>query len=437
MMRSTRRRFLGLTSLLALTACAPAARGRATPPATAGVTAAAGDLLFLGTKAGLRTLDATSGTITLAAARAVARPDWERLYTSTADGTTTRLATVEAGTGTIRDVVLLPGHLAVRAVSAGGALVALTDARAAGESPWLPAAREQTTLVVADPTGARPPRRFELAGNYEPEAFSRDERHLFVIEYLPPLAPDRYRVRRCDLSTGAIGPLLTLKGLAVPATAEEEMRGQGRQQVLAPDRSMLYTLYTLQADHQHTRDLLKGGARPAPDRAHVHAFVHVLSLNDGWAYCLDLPLPFGLGPAAAHTLALAPDGQRLFVVDAAGGQIAIADMQRLQVARVGETPLDARGGSAAAQVARDGRTLFVAGGEEIVASDSITLAPRERWPLGGSIGSLALSGDGHRLYAGLAGAAAILDAATGERLGRLTIPDLESIHHVGRRPPRA
>ena len=101
-------------------------------------------------------------------------------------------------------------------------------------------------------------------------------------------------------------PLLLRDKTLVPPGAEEEMRGEGRQAVLSPDRTRLYTLYLHQADHQHTRDLLPG--RHAPDGTTVHAFVHVLSLTEGWAYCLDLPAPFGEPAAGTHALTVSPDG---------------------------------------------------------------------------------------------------------------------------------
>ena len=66
---------------------------------------------------------------------------------------------------------------------------------------------QQTTRTVdtgeAQDDGVGPaqpePRRYMLAGNFEPEAFSLDGRALFVIEFSPPLAPYRYRVRSLDL----------------------------------------------------------------------------------------------------------------------------------------------------------------------------------------------------------------------------------------------
>jgi DNA-binding beta-propeller fold protein YncE len=251
---------------------------------------------------------------------------------------------------------------------------------------------------------------------------------LFVIQHLPPLAPDRYRVRVCDLASGAIGPLATRLKTPVPVLAEEEMRGDGRQAVLAPNYRRLYTLYTHQPDHLHTRDLLAG--RRGGDGVPIHAFVHVLSLDEGWAFCLDLPAPFGLGSPAAHTLALAPDGRRLFVADLASGRLAVADTETLEVKRVVALEGTRGDAGAAAAVEPDGRRLYLGGGASVMALDSYALTLTARWPVGAAIRGLAPSVDGKRLYVGQEGRVIGLDTTDGHELGRLTVPGLTSLRHV-------
>ena len=182
-------------------------------------------------------------------------------------------------------------------------------------------------------------KRLPVAANIQADAFTADAIGLFVLEWLPAEAPDRYRVRLMDLATGALNPLLTRTKVPVPPGAEEEMRGDSRQAVLSPDRKVLYTLYTHQPGHQHTRDLLAGS------RSTVHAFVHVLHLEQRWAYCLDLPHPFGEGPAEAHAIAVDPTGRRLAVVDVASGSLAYADTENLGIQTV--IPVPAGAGTAA------------------------------------------------------------------------------------------
>src|SRR6202011_4271287 len=114
-------------------------------------------------------------------------------------------------------------------------------------------------------------------GNYAPDAFASDDQHLFVLEYQPPLAPDRYSVRSLDLKTGAVSGVGSRSKTAAP---EETMRGARRTSVLSPDRQVLYTLYTNQPEHLHSRDLRAGMTQSSGD---VYAFVHVLNLTEGWA----------------------------------------------------------------------------------------------------------------------------------------------------------
>jgi YVTN family beta-propeller protein len=424
-MQATRRELLklagGLTGAALLTACGagPGRRADDGPP----------DLLFLDTKDGLGVLDARRRQPAVAASPAVAGADWTRLYVGRPDGDGTRLVTLDAATGQEIKSVSLPGALAARVVSPSGRAVALTEPVAPGQSPYQPVGRARTTIVVADPIGAQTTRRVELEGNYEPEAFSADDNALFVLQYLPAMAPERYRVRVCDLYTGAVGPLLSRLKTPVPAQAEEEMRGEGRQAVLAPDRSKLFTLYTHQPDHLHTRDLLAGGR--AAGRENVHAFVHILNLREGWAFCLDLPAPFGHGPAAAHTLALAPDGRRLFIADWTSGSLAVADTETLDVKRRIEFGgAGAIAGSAAAHVAPDGKLLYLAGGPSVLAIDSFALSITQTWPVGAATRGLAVSPDGSRLYIGQEGRVLQLDAASGREVRRLTATGLTSLLHA-------
>src|SRR5581483_3136576 len=372
---------VGMAVLLVATACA-----RVEP-------AAVDDLVFLDTGSGVTAVDPTTGSVVFAAPHGVPAPDWSRYFTARSDGQMTRLAVLDPRAGTERASVVLPGDLAVAAVSTSGRLAALAPPRQPGAQPWLPAGRERTEIVVVDPDAGAPPRRFDLAGNFEPEAFSTDDRRLFLLEYLPARAPDRYRVRQLDLAGGETGPIET----RTKAVNEEEMRGTGRRQVLAPDYRTLYTLYTKQPDHVHARDMVQAGGTGRP-QAHVQAFVHVLSLAEGWAYCLDLPLPFGAGPAATHTLALSPDGRLLYVADRSTGSLAVADTQTLELSRLApkQVPADAAalaGAGAAAQVGPR-NTLYLGSGSELVAVDGAALTAERRWSVAGAIAGLGLSANG-------------------------------------------
>ncbi len=367
------------------------------------------DVVFFQSQHGITATD--SGGAVSSADATVANHDWTRLYAVRGD----RLVTLAAGTNRQLAAALVPAGLAARVVSTSGRLVALTDGRVTG--------RSRTTIVIADPSGTRPARTLDLPGNFEPEAFSADDAHLFVLEYLPATAPDRYRVRRVELSAGLVQPLLLRDKRVVPPGAEEEMRGEGRQAVLSPDRTRLYTLYLHQGEHQHTRDLLRG-----TEGRTVHAFVHVLSLTEGWAYCLDLPDPFGHHAAVAHALAISPDGTRLYVGELTTKRIAVADTANLTVTKVGTLDDDRSGGASASMaVAPDGSTLYVGAANLLRRVDATTLRVDGTWPLPAPVRGLTVRSDGRLLFVGQTDRVARVDAATGRVLDTFAAAGLRAV----------
>jgi hypothetical protein len=428
---------LGAAGVIWATACA---RG-GNPSGAAGATPERGqpaDLVLYEAGGAVAALTVPAETRPLHVPGAVLSPDSLRLVSAAHDGETTHLTLRDPATGVVAATAALAGRLWPRVAALDGRTVALTDATggaATGPSaPYPPPGRSETTLVLADPWGQRPPQIVRLEGNYEPEAFSLAGERLFVVQHLPALAPDRYRVRTVDLARGAVGPVLSRD--KQPVAAEEEMRGRGRTPVLAPSGSVLYTLYTHHGDHLHTRDLPAAGGSGRPD-PHVHAFVHVLHLQEGWAFCLDLPAPFGLAPAPAPALAVAPDGDRLFVWDGAAGALAVADTATLRLSRVaalapgpGSGP---DGPPPALAAGRDG-WLFLGAGDAVRVADARSLEVRETWMLPGAVRSLLPSGDGSRLYAAFEDALAILDTRTGRMRQRLPAPGITELLRVSPLP---
>jgi hypothetical protein len=156
--------------------------------------------------------------------------------TAAADSSGTRVE-VRDRTGALSYDLDVAGALTPRVVSPGGQYVAL--ASAAGSTPYRPVGRAETTIVVAGPAGERI--RLMLPGCVEPEAFAPQGNVLYVLDYLPPLQPERYRVRAVDLATRSMQQLLTRDKGVIPIGAEEEMRGEGRQAVYAATRMTLFT----------------------------------------------------------------------------------------------------------------------------------------------------------------------------------------------------
>jgi YVTN family beta-propeller protein len=187
-----------------------------------------------------------------------------------------------------------------------------------------------------------------------------------------------------------------------------------------------------QPGDRHARDQITAGGAGQPD-PHAHAFVHVLSLRQGWAFCLDLPMPFGIGQANAHALTVSPDGRNLYIADRSSGIVAVADTEKLNVTQIVDVGKDlaADHGIAGAQVGPR-KTLYLTGGVEVVALNATTLFPERRWRIGGPSSGLVISPDGRRLYVGAGDRVDIFDTATGSRLGRLAAPGLEIVLYVGR-----
>ena len=100
-----------------------------------------------------------------------------------------------------------------------------------------------------------------------------------MLQYSPPLAPTEYRVRRLDLATGGVEDVPD-KG----SGWADAMSGTARTHAFAPDGRRLYTLYT-------TGDPAAGDAT---------AFVHVLDLDEQWAFCVFLPVPMGVAGAGTR-----------------------------------------------------------------------------------------------------------------------------------------
>ncbi|MFK3982604.1 YncE family protein [Micromonospora sp. NPDC050397] len=372
----------------------------------------------------LAVLDAVTGQTVVNRSAAVVSGDGSRLVRSELTGGGTRITNHRISDGSALSSGLLTDQLTARATSPDGELVALATLGEPGTSPYRPGGRERTTIVVAGSAGQQ--HRVELPGNLEPEAFDVTGQALFVLDYLPPTAPDRYRVRVVDLVAGELQPLVTRVKSAVPPGAEEEMRGEGRQAVYDSVTRQLFTLYTHQPDHEHTRDLIAGAREDAP---HVHAFVHTLNLTERWAFCVDLPAPFGEGPAAAHAIALDPNGGAVYVVDATSGTIATIDPSGLTVkGTVRFTPPAGPVTSAAATTGSTG-VLLVGAGRDLVTVP-LTGAEPTRRTMPTAVRGIAASPDRRRCFVGQDDGVLRVDLGTGVTTGPVAVPGLQTLRQV-------
>jgi DNA-binding beta-propeller fold protein YncE len=344
---------------------------------------------------------------------AIATPDGRRVIRAFEVGADTNLVTMSAATGQVVAATKLVGRWAPRVTSGDGGYVALTSPDRGGTTGYAPSAQERSRIAVICP-GA-PVEYLELPGNYVPDAFSASG-SIYALDWLPATKPDYYRVREIELATRQPTPLLTRNKVPIPPGDEEQMRGEGRLAAFGPDLTVLYTLYTHQPGHEHTRDLISG------QQHEVHAFVHTLQLDQHWAYCVDLPDPFGSGPTAGHTVATAPDGA-VFVADLTSGRLAAIDPVALTIKSVTDIPT----GTGVASAAATRAYVFVGAGPVVHVIGRDDLAVTATWQVGGAVQGLAVNADGSRLYVGLPGEVAWLDAGTGARQGSLAVPGLTGL----------
>jgi hypothetical protein len=278
----------------------------------------------------------------------------------------------------------------VRAISDDGRSVVLTRT-ATGDNPYDAVPQSVTPLTVVA-VGHRP-RSYVVQRNVEPEAFSLSKRSLFVIEYSPPTAPDRYRVARIDL-TGRHPSVAPHAVRSNEDELQEPMRGTARAQTLAPDGRRLYTLYT----------------RDATATEPAEAFVHVLDLEHERATCVDLPAEFAASPVGA--VAISPSGTRLYVVAPATAALAEIDTAALRITRTAKLPEPSSETMVRATVA-DSTKLYVAIAAEVTSVDLADLSATSEWYLPGTVTGIQRASGSPTLFVTLPDRVLAVDPHTG------------------------
>jgi DNA-binding beta-propeller fold protein YncE len=411
-----------VVSIILLTAVACTGPSDPQTPADGPAGLALTDVLTLGTQDGTVIVGSASGTVLSSRGSQLAAPDGSRLYATIRSGASTTLEARDSSTGDVLSSTTIRGTLDARAASLSGSAVALMRPLPVGVDTTYALPRAHTTIVVADPAGERPSRRYRLEGNFEPEAFSIDDARLFLIQYLPAEAPTAYRVTFLELESGRVRQVFGRF-----KTPPARMPGIRLAQVFDPSSDQLYTLYTNRAAGQGY-----GGWADASYGDREVSFVHVLNLRKGWAYCAGLPRALWGQPAKAQAMAPSPDGRSLYIVDTMGGRIAEMNTRSLKITRSQQVDLGPLGeGRTSARISADGRTLFVGdGGSSLVRIDVRTLEVIGRWQLPGAVTGLAMSEDGARLYAALGGPVAVVDTGTGDASATLPFGHVESVLHV-------
>jgi len=347
---------LALFGLAACGSAAPeAARStttrKAAAPATVPAPRQSDRVLILANREGTVSVVPATGEVAFRAPFGVAAPDSSTVVQAQPIASGTRVVASDPLTGVPRWSHDVAGTRRARVVSPGGKFVALVD----GTLTMPSTPRESTVVHIATESGIRP---VSLKGNFDPEAFSVNGRYLYALEFIPAMDPSRYSVRRVDLETGKIESVPDRDG-----GVRDPMPGYARTQLMSPDGQQLYTYYAT------TEPVHENGVT-------YHAWVHVLNLAEGWAYCAALDERIGETEYVSAGLAVTPDGSRLFVTDGAVNAIAELDTKSLDVVRTRFLP-ELANTEDAAVVATDGETVFARDRfGRLAAIDAQTLAPK-------------------------------------------------------------
>jgi hypothetical protein len=407
-----------LMSVLAVAALAVAACTQA--PNDAANRPVPRETLLLSTQAGPLVVQIPSGSVLFDRPGTVASLGGSWLLSATPSAGSTLLETVDGADAEPASDVRLDGTLDVRVVSESGTAVALMDPLPDGWDPEVPLPRSRSSIVVADPTGVGQPRTYDLRGNYEPEAFSTDDRQLFMIQHLPAESPTVYRVTALDLKRGRVYPVFG------PYKAPpERMPGIRLQQIISPNADQLYTLYS------SARPGYAPHHAPVPNDATV-SFVHVLSLQEGWAHCVGLPRELWDRPASEQAMATSSNGRLLYIVDATLGLVTVMDTASLEI-RTAPIDLAVPGvRHTSAVVSADGSALFVGTSSElsgVTKIDTDTFEVVRTWETDDMSG-LGLSGDGERLYVAFDDRVEVMDATNGSELAGVAVASPAPIERV-------
>jgi hypothetical protein len=171
--------------------------------------------------------------------------------------------------GKVRGAVLLDGEWTVPLVAYDGTAEGLSRN---GRTlvlirPRKRFPRKSTSFAVYAINPDRPGRMrlrevIQLRGDFSFDTLSPDGHSLFLIEYISPKNPAKYRVRVIDLRSGRLAP----KPISDPHRIQTRMNGYPYARTASPDGRWVYTLY--------------GGGH--------HAFVHALDTRTRSAHCIDL-----------------------------------------------------------------------------------------------------------------------------------------------------
>ncbi len=393
-------------SILVLTGCVRSA-APPTPAPQAKDANAAGDRITVREPRGFALIDSLTGSRERVLPLGVLAADWSTLYAEDLRDGKTIVRAFSVATGQPLRETALDGFYHLPSVGLNGMPAGLSP-----DGRWLAlyaADRAKSRYVVLDTNFTQAPKRVELDGNFTYDALSNDGNLLFLIQYVAPDQPNKYQVRAYDLGRGALRPQAVVDKTA----GQPIMQGERQATVASPDGQWLFSLYL--------------NASKGP-------FIHALNVSAGFASCIFLPRGDGAYGERDFqwSMAMTPDGSRLFAANGALGKVAEIDTGQLRVRRQATlpgssaTPAPRTGGQAnpltrianwlapealakdalakqaysgEAALTPDGRILFVPVDMGIVAINTSDFSLRGRHLTDWRVDSMAVSPDGARVYA--------------------------------------
>src|SRR2546427_661024 len=219
-------------------------------------------------------------------------------------------------------------------------------------------ARGSQLLSVIDTTTSRVWRKIALRGYFRFDAVSNDGDRLYLIQHLNG---KEYYVRLYDVIGGKLDDNIVVD----KSDGNQAMVGTRLSGVATPDGHWLFSMYV---------------------REHESPFIHALSLDGPYAFCLDLPGDGYVDSAAEMrwSLAITGDGSRIYAANPATRVVAVISTGANSVPSVLRTARFERAispnakvsGANAAVVSRDGRTLVVGGPSGVPWIDTSSLQVR-------------------------------------------------------------